>query len=348
MGAPLDQAPPWQDNGFPPRTFPVEPAGGVTGRRPTVPRRRRGRWLAGLAALIALLVLAAGLLLATRGDDDPSDLAAIDTSTTVPDTSVPTLDSTTSLAPTTTTLEPVGTTVAPDAPTTTAAAAAGAGVLETSVAALALPKPSAGGGLQTARLTLRNSGPSALTYTTESTSPGLSASPSRSTIPAGARTEVTVSLDGSRVATEGPFTGTLTIGGTGGTKAVQVTSTVGRAPTIAADIGEACTAPSVPCSRQIDVGASPAPNPSPCTTPWLYAVTVTDQSQIQSVKAMARKGLANADAALTKAEQPQDRSGAFRSTPMAPVPAGLALRFVIEATDQFGFTTRLAEQTISC
>jgi len=344
MAAPLDEAPQWQDNGFPPRTFPVEPAGGVTRQPPTAPRRGRGRWIAAIAALIALLVLAAGLLLANRGDDDPSDLAAVDTSTTVPDTSVPIFDSSTSLAPTTTMLEPVGTTVAPDAPTTTAAA----GVLETSVTALALPKASAGGGVQSARLTLRNRGPSALTYTTESTSPGLSANPSRSTIAAGASAEVTVSLNGSRVTTEGPFTGTLTIGGSGGTKAVQVTSTVGRGPTIAADVGEACTAPSVPCSRQIDVGPSPAPDASPCNTPWLYAVTVSDQSQIQSVKAMARKGLANADAALTKAEQPQDRSGAFRSTPMAPVPAGLALRFDIQATDQFGFTTRLAEQTISC
>jgi len=344
MAAPLDQGPQWQDNGFPPRTFPVEPtrADGATQRRPPTPRRGRGRWIAAVAALVALLVLAAGLLLANRGDDDPADLAALDT-TTAPDTSV---DSTTSLAPTTTALEPVGTPAAPDAPTTTDAA--GPGVLETSVAALALPKASAVGGPQTARLTLRNRGPSALSYTTESTSPGLSANPSRSTIAAGASAEVTVRLDGSRVATEGPFTGTLTIGGSGGTKAVQVTSTVGRGPTIAADVGEPCTTPSVPCSRQIDVGASPAPDASPCNTPWLYAVTVSDQSRIQSVRATARKGLANADAALTKAEQPQDRSGAFRSTPMAPVPAGLALRFVIEATDQFGFTTRLAEQIISC
>jgi hypothetical protein len=344
------------DNGFPPRTFPAEAvragtaggpgAPGLGAVPPGPPRRRRRPWIAVGAVLIALLLVAAGLALANRDDDDGADLAADGTTTTIAaiDTSVPTFDTTTSLETTTTSVEPVTTTVAPEVPATTVAA----GVLETSVPTLAIPRVNAATGPQSARLTLRNTGPGPLAYTTQSTLPGLSARPARGTIAAGGMTELTVSLDGSRVRAEGPFTGTLTIGGTGGVKTVQVTSVVGRPPTINDDVGEPCATPGVPCSRQIKLAPPVLLTSSPCTNPWAFSVRVSDQSQIQSVRATAQIGLALGEAPLLKDGQSSGTTGTFRSAPIAPVPAGFTLRFFIEASDQLGFSIRLAEQTIVC
>jgi len=359
MGAsrPVDPGPPWMDNGFPPRTFPAEPVRGGAAGGPGAPGRdavppgpprgrRRGPWIAVGAVLIALLLVAAGLALANRDDDDGADLAAEGPTTTIAaiDSSVPAFDTTTSLDTTTISVEPVTTAAAPEVPATTVAA----GVLETSVPVLVIPRVNVATGPQKARLTLRNGGSVPLSYTTQSSSPGLSASPARATIAAGAMTELTVSLDGSRVTTEGQFTGTLTIGGTGGVKTVQVTSTVGWPPVINDDVGEPCTAARGPCSRQIKLGPPVLLTSSPCTNAWLYSVRVTDQSQIQSVKATARRGLANGDAPLQKDGQSSGTTGTFQSVPMAPVPVGLTLRFFIEATDQLGFTIRLAEQAVAC
>ncbi len=354
---PVDPGPPWMDNGFPPRTFPVEavragtpggnaPARGVVTPGPPRPRRGRRGWIAAAAVLIALLLLAAGLALASRDDDDGVGLAVDSPTTTVAaiDTSVPTFDTTTSLDTTTTPVEPVPTTVVPEAPATTVAA----GVLETSVSALAIPRVNAAAGPQSARLTLRNTGSGPLTYTTQASSPGLSASPARGTIAAGGTTELTVSLDGARVSAEGPFTGTLTSGGTGGVKAVQVTSTVGRPPVINDDVGEPCTTARVPCSRQIKLAPPVQLTSSPCTNPWAFSVRVSDQSQIRSVRATAQIGLALGDAPLLKDGQSSGTTGTFRSVPIAPVPAGFTLSFFIEATDQLGFSIRLGEQAVVC
>lgn len=356
---PEDPEPAWLENGFPPRSFPVEAAraastarhAGGQGSEPFRPRRggraRRGRWAIGIALILTLLLVGLGLVLTNRRSDDPGDLVAAGTSTTEAATSVPTFDTSTVATTSPSTTPAVGTTQATDPTTSTTA---GAGVLEASLSALTIAKVDAAAGPQTGRLTLRNSGPSPLSFTTQTSAAGLSASPARATIAPGSATDLVVSLEGSRVPAEGPFTGTITIGGTGGSKTVQVTSVVGRAPVITEDAGESCATTAIPCSRQIKVvaTATPSPSASPCTTSWSYAVTVTDQSQIQGVKALARKGLANADAPLLKGGQPTGTTGVFQSTPMPPVPGGLTLRFVIEATDQYGFTTRLAEQSISC
>ncbi len=354
---PVDSGPQWMDNGFPPRTFPAEAvrggraggpgAPGLGAVPPGPPRQRRRRpWIAVGAVLIALLLVAAGLALANRDDDDGADLAANGTTTTTIaaiDTTVPTFDTTTSLD-TTTAVEPVISTVAPEAPVSTVAA----GVLETSVPVLAIPRVNAAAGPQTARLTLRNTGSGPLSYTTQPGSPGLSANPARGTIAVGGRAELTVSLDGSRVSAEGPFTGTLTIGGTGGVKTVQVTSTVGRPPAINDDVGEPCATAGVPCSRQIKLAPPVLVTSSPCTNPWAFSVRVSDQSQIQSVRATAQIGLALGDAPLQKDGQSSGTTGTFRSVPIAPVPAGFALRFFIEATDQLGFSIRLDPQIVNC
>ncbi len=347
---PPEQGPEWMEDGFPPRSFPIETARprmptGATRAAPVViedasggrRRRGRGRWIAAAAVLIALLLLAAGLLLARRRSDDGSNVAASATSTTAADTSVPSFDSTTEL-PTTSTLD-TSTTLA-ESPSSTVAP----GVLETGLDTLTIPKVNAADGRQTGVVMLRNSGTTALSYTTQSSSAGLTASPARGPIPAGGSAQLTVSLDAARIAAEGPFSGTLTIGGTGGVKTVQVMSTVGRPPVIADDAGEQCAPPSATCSRQIKLASTSVPAPTPCNTAWLFSVSVTDQSQIREVRAVARKGLANADTPL----MPGGRPGAFQSTLMTPVPAGIVLRFMIEATDQYGFTTRRAEQTITC
>jgi len=356
----------WMANGFPPRSFPNELETAQRDVRPgrvapgatslTRPggsgRRGRGRWIAAAAALLALLLLAAVVLIVTRGGDSGSDLATGGTTTTAfTDTSNPAFEVPTSLfAPTS--IEPIGPTTIVDGATSTTTPAApgvpGAGVLETSVADVPVPRVDTAAGPQSNRLTLRNTGPTALSYTTVSSAPELTARPAEATIEPGGSTEVTVTLNGSRITSEGPFAGTLTFGGSGGTKVVQVTSTVGRPPGVLDTIGDRCAAASASCSRQIRVGASSNPNATPCDTPWIYAVVITDQSQIQSAKVVARRNLANADAQLVSGGQPRGASGAYVSNPFSPLGPGNVLRFMIEAVDQYGFTVRVAQQTINC
>lgn len=370
MGAPRapGQGPEWMASGFPPRSFPIELESGRSAPRPervTVGatsmtrsggsgRRGLGRWIAAAAVLLALLLLAGGLVLANRRGDSGANVASRGTTTTAAaDTTAPSFESPTSvLVPTS--IDPVGRSTAVDngsSSTTTAAAAApapGAGVLETSVSDLAVPKVDATSGPQANRLTLRNTGGTDISYATQSSSPALTANPGQATIPAGGSTELTVTLNGSKITSEGPFAGTLTFDGNGGSKAVRVTSVVGRPPSIYDKIGNSCSPPSASCSRQIRVAATSNPNATPCDTPWIYAVVIVDQSLIQSAKATARRNLANADAALVTGGQPRGASGAYVSNAFPPVGAGTVLRFTLEAVDQFGFTVRLAQQTIYC
>ncbi len=373
MGAPRapGQAPEWMGNGFPPRSFPNELESGRSEPSPErvvvgatsvtrtggSGRRGLGRWIAAAAVLLALLLLVGGLVLANRGGDGGANVASRGSTTTAAaDTTAPSFESPTSvLVPTS--IDPVGpSTAAGDggSTTTTAAAAAavapapGAGALETSVGDLAVPRADATSGPQANRLTLRNTGGTDISYATQSSSPALTASPGQATIPAGGSTELTVTLNGSKITSEGPFAGTLTFDGNGGSKAVRVTSVVGRPPTIYDKIGNSCSAPSASCSRQIRVAATSNPNATPCDTPWIYAVVIVDQSLIQSAKATARRNLANADAALMTDGQPRGTSGAYVSNAFPPLGAGTVLRFMLEAVDQFGFTVRLAQQAIYC
>ena len=359
MAATRTPSPPaeWMPNGFPPRSFPPEGPGPqpppppdqlVVGPDAPPPApvvapvaRRRSRLIAPLAAVVALLLLAAGLVLATRGDDDDDEVTA-GSSTTGVDTSV--ADPTTT-AITPSSLEPVGATTAPVATTTPSTAAPA--VLETAQTTLAIPNVDTTAGPQAARLTLRNRGASPLAYTTQSSSALLTANPARGTVPPGAATDLTVTLDGSRATSEGPFKATLTIGGNGGTKVVQVTSTIGRPPRIFDDVGEPCSAATTTCSRQIKLAPATRNDASPCNTSWAYAVRITDQSQIQA-RAVARLGLGNADAPLASAALVGGPRDVFVSRPMAPVPPGTDLRFFLEAADQHGFSARLAEQVIAC
>ncbi|HVL03470.1 MAG TPA: hypothetical protein VM386_03425, partial [Acidimicrobiales bacterium] len=192
-------------------------------------------------------------------------------------------------------------------------------------------------------LTLSNRGGTPLTYTAQSSSPGLSVAPARGTIGPGSSAPVTVTLDGSRIPSDGPFTGTLSFGGTGGTRTVQVVSVVGRGPEIRDGVGESCAGAVAACSRYIKVDMS-SPTTSPCNRPWLYSVLITDQSRIQSARVIARYNLANADAALRRG----GNTDIFQSDPFRPIPAGIVLRFSIEAIDEHGFRRQIGDQTIDC
>jgi len=305
------------------------------------------------ALLVALLLLAGGLVLARRDNGGARLSTGASTSSSVLDSFGPATDPSTSVVDTLSSIDPVntpspttatgsGTGTGTGAPGSTPPGTAGPGVLEPAVATVALPRTDATAGASAAPLTLRNTGASDLTYGTQSSSLGLSASPARGTIAPGASVDVTVTLDASRLAIEGPFTGTLTFDGTGGAKSVQVQSTVGRPPEILDSAGQAC-APSPTCSRQITLEPSSTPNPTICNTPWAYSVVIRDMSQIQSARVIARFGTANADTPLIR-KTPE----VFASNVFGPLPGGVVLRFAMEAVDQFGFGRRLPEQSVVC
>ena len=287
--------------------------------------------------LVAAVLLAAGLLLARRAGDDAELTSG--SSTTGGGGNPSAFEDTTSVV-TPSSLEPV------TAPSTSPSSAR-PGVLDTSISTLTIPRADSSVGPQAALLTLRNRGATSLTYTTEFSSAALTASPAQGTIAAGDTVNLTVALDGSKVTAEGPFRARLRIGGTGGAKVVQISSTVGQAPRILDNLGSGCKGGSTRCSTQIGVARSSRTDASPCNTPWLYAVTITDQSQVKA-KVVARLGQANADTELLSGGGVGGAKEAFLSRPMQPLPSGAVLRFMIEAVDSHGFITRLAEQAIRC
>jgi len=343
---PPEQGPEWLESGFPPRSFPPEDAPPLP-PGPPVRGRNRGKapWLAAVAVLAVVLLLGVGLVLATRGDGGgPRVATGTSTSSSAVDANVSTSSPIATLPATIGSTGPVNTTTS--APTTTGVAVTSLspGVLEPTTGTVVLPKSDPTTGTSRATLTLRNTGSGALSYTAQSSSPGLVVTPTRGTIGPGTSSDLNVTLDAAKVDAEGPFVGTLAFAGTGGTKTVQVQSTVGRPPKIVDDVGEGCAPASAMCSRQIRLAPTSTPDPTPCNTPWLYAVTVTDQSRIQSARAIARRGLANADAALQRG----GTSDIFLSDPIEPISPGTVHRFTIEAVDQYGFLRRLPEQTITC
>lgn len=349
---PADQRPEWLPSGFPPRSFPpgpptAPPASEAAGAAAIAPDGR-GRWLAAIAGLLALILLAGGLFAAIRGGDGSELVTA--PGSTQPDTSFPTVDSSSTMAApvmTQPSIAPVTTTITTAVPTTVTASpsTAAAAVLEISPGSLVLPKTDATAGATRGTLTLRNVGGLPLTYTVTAGVAALTATPARGNLGPGASLAMAVTLDASRIPGEGPFSGTVSFGGTGGARTVQVLSTTGRPPAFTDNQGEACTAPSTTCSRQIKLAPPSAtePNPSPCNTPWAYAVTITDQSQVTNARAIARRGIANADALL----QQVAGTDIFVSNTFSPLTSGV-LRFALEATDVHGFGRRLPEQTIIC
>jgi hypothetical protein len=345
---PQDQRPEWLPSGFPPRSFPAGPPESAPAPAPvgaTPPAAGRGRWLAAIAALVALILLAGGLFAATRGgDDDDEAQLATGPSSTEADTSFPTFDTSTTAPAVETTVSIAPVTTAAATSTTAPPSTAAAGLLEVAPSTLVLAKTDATAGATRGTVTLRNVGGSPLTFTAQSNVAGLTAAPARGNLAPGASAGVTVTLDASRIPAEGPFSGTVSFGGTGGVRTINVSSTTGRPPEFTDNVGETCATASTTCSRQIRLDTNPsAPNPSPCNTAWAYAVTITDQSQITSARAIARRNVSNADALLQQAAG----TNIFISNSFPPLGSG-TLRFALEATDVHGFTRRLPEQTIAC
>lgn len=339
-GRPSGQDEAWLPTGFPPRSFP--PAGSVLPptKPPPGPRRGRGRWLAVAAICAAVVLLVGALLLASRGGDDESDVATGSSTSSSETSLLPEIPTTAVALPPS--IDPVSTTM-PGATTTILTPADPPGVLETSAASLTLPRADTTAGVTQARLALRNTGATALAFTTQASSPALTAAPARGTIPPGASSNLVVTLDGARV-DEGPFTGTLTFGGTGGDRAVQVQAIVGQPPEITDEVGQRCSPPSNICSQQIALSPNASPGETPCDTTWFYAVAITDQSQIVSVRAIARLNQDNADSALRRAGS----TDIYQSQPFNRLPEGTVLRFAIEAVDEYGFSRLLPEQVIAC
>lgn len=336
----------WLPNGFPPRTFPqpgAQTAPVFLSWHPvpsSAPVRRPRLWPVA-AVMLTVAVVAGALFLASRQDNNkPRQVTDSVTSlSTTTSSSVPPTPTSTTTA--TSLVEPIPTTIPG---TSIPGTVMDSGVLALSTTALNLPKTDATAGASEAPLTLQNAGRGDLTFIAESTTPGLRVTPTRGTIAAGRSTNLTVSLEGAQLTTEGPFRGQLKLGGTGGTGTVDVDAIVGRPPDIVDNVGDACPEPSATCARAIKLAPTAEPGATACNTPWVYAVTISDQSTIRSARVIARRGLANADTALERASS----DGLFVSMPFAPLPANFVLRFTVEATDEFGFTRRFPEQSITC
>ena len=347
----------WMPNGFPPPSFVVE-----TERTSTF-AGARGRWLAA-AAILGALLLIAGVLLIAGQDDGKTALTAGTTTTafgdTTPTSPTSVLDPAASL-PAATTLpggDP-GTTIAGGVTTpTTSGGGGGTGTTAAPPPAtsgtladnstLAIPKFDSAAGPGRAALVLKNTGNGSLAFTSQSNFTGLTVTPATGNIGAGAQVEVVVALNGAAAA-EGPFSGVVSFGGTGGTQRVTVTSEVARLPVLTenADAVRQCPAenapaPAVPCSKLIDTLAE-EPGAGPCTKPWVFKVNVSDESGLNSVIAT----LNNTPLKTGNPASPSGPSGVWQSDQQTPLAAG-EHKFTIEAIDRFGNSRRTNERRIVC
>jgi hypothetical protein len=343
---------PWMPNGFPPPSFVVET------ERASAFGGARGRWLAAAAILGALLLIAGVLLLA--GQDDPeTDLTAGTTTTafagTTPTTPLTTpLDPTASLPPPANTVPVDPNVVVPGATVTTAGATATTSGVTTPAASgvlsvastLAIPKV-IGNTTGSAQMALKNNGNASLSFNSQTNFSGLTVGPATGNIGAGAEVVVTISLNGATAA-EGPFSGAVSFGGSGGTQRVTVTSSVGRNPTIAenADAVRQCQTEGPTCSRLIDaVGEVLTTNP--CNSDdWVYKVNVSDESRLKSVQAVVVNGT-GADLKTGNPAATTGPSGVWQSDKQKKLPAG-EHKFSIRATDTFDNVTSTTERTLTC
>lgn len=338
---------PWMPNGFPPPSFVVET------ERVSAFAGARGRWLAA-AAILGALLLIAGVLLIARQDDGRTALTAGTTTTVFGDTTLTTpttaLEPTASLPPAANTVPgDTGTTI-PATPTTgarpgaTTAApppAAGAGVLA-AASTLTIPKVDANAGPGSAQMALRNNGNASLSFNSQTNFSGLTVGPPTGTIAAGREVVVTITLNGAAAA-EGPFTGIVSFGGTGGTQRVTVTSQVARLPVISenADAVRQCPTEGPTCSRLIDAPGE-AQGLNPCTTDgWVFKVNVSDDSGVSRVQALG-PGVA------LKTANPTPTSAVWQSDPQPKILPGVTYKFTIEAVDKFENIRRTTERTITC
>lgn len=247
-GAPaIDQsAEPWMPNGFPPPSFVVEV------ERTTTFAAGKGRWLAAAAILGAVLLIAGLLLIARSGDDDRTDLATSGSTTSTvaaapgpftPSQVDPTQGDPSANTTPTILVDPNATTApaAPGATTTVVAAppVPGAppppppGVLE-APGGITLPTAFTNRPPVSGSATLRNTGPTALTYGSE-VGTGIAVTPPTGTIEPGASAALTVTFTPGGLPETEPgkaYVGRVVFNGSGGTRTMEVRTVIARPPTI--------------------------------------------------------------------------------------------------------------------
>ncbi len=353
-GPEQDGSEPWMPNGFPPPSIPMpDRTSTTTSVRGAV--RRRGRWVAAAAAAVAALLLGAALLLPDRDvqntalrSDSTATSASADASTLPEATTAPS-EPVVPLLPTgpVASAPPGSASSAPPAPVSTAPNVAAAPGALSGADWVRLPRVDSTAGTQRGGLPLRNTGSSPLTYGTRSSFAGLSVDKPTGTIGPGAGVELTVTLDGAK-AGEGAFSATLTFEGSGGTKQVTVTATVGRPPVIKDDAGEPCTSSSNACSRLVQLvpASSPDPQRTLCNTPWRYSITVEDESRLKAVRAAALQGVGETE--LKRDGATTGTAGRWQSDVFPPLPAGTARNLAVRAVDEHDFFTARTERTTVC
>lgn len=351
---------PWMPNGFPPPSFVVETerTGAFAGSR--------GRWLAAAAILGVVLLIAGLVLIANQGDDGNTALNTGSSTTALGD-ATPTFPDTSVLDPTNTdpnaTLPPDGGgggggTTVPGSPDTSAApgttAAPGPttapGVLTASTGSVDIPPFDAGTDPAPVKVTLRNTGPSSLSFDTTYGFSGLSSTPKSGNIAAGGSQVIDIKLNGNlaperNTNNEPRFSAQMRVSGSGGNVTITVNSVVRRPPTIA-DAGDNkanCTGQGVRdgCSTQV----RRAPNQSACAAAWTIRVVAQDESGVASVTAQVTRGTAPTTAVqLTK-----EADG--RTWSVVQPAATNVVKFKVSATDTLGSATpasATAEQTVTC
>lgn len=339
---------PWMPNGFPPPSFVVET------ERTTTFAGARGRWLAA-AAILGALLLIAGVLLIAGQDDGKTALTAGTTTTafgdTTPTSPTSVLDPAASLPAATTIPGDPGTPVTPGVTTPTTSGGGGTGTTVAPPPAtsgtlavnstLVIPKFDSAAGPGRAALILKNTGNGSLAFTSQSNFTGLTVAPATGNIGAGAQTEVVVSLNGAAAA-EGPFSGVVSFGGSGGTQRVTVTSDVARLP-ILTEAGEGCNNVETPtCSKLIKLENTTTPNPTVCNTKWRYRINVADESPLKAVVVDL-----DTDIAL-KNGTAVGPSGIYQSEVQNALTNGGTITFTIQATDNFDNVRRTTPRTITC
>ena len=343
-GLAVDQsAEPWMPNGFPPPSFVVE------AERTTTFAGGRGRWLAAAAILGAVLLIAGLLLIARSGDGDRTDLATSGSTTSTvapapgftPSQVDPTQGDPSANTTPTIIVDPNATTAPAAGATTTVVAAPvpGAppppppGVLTPAATSVTLPtafnpRPSTG------TIELRNTGPSPLEFTTQ-TSTGLTATPATGAILPGASTTVTLTLNGAGIR-EGEYNGSVAFGGSGGTRSVQVRSVVANAPNINPAVGGRYAYP--------EPGQTGCINPSQPTPKWRIRAAITDSSRLDSVTARVN----GTDFNMTEEKRADGKGTGIWSVTLDPLQPGTEVKFTIRAVDALRAEATTPEEVFRC
>ncbi|MGE3620052.1 MAG: sigma-70 family RNA polymerase sigma factor [Acidimicrobiia bacterium] len=301
-----------------PAGVPSVPGVPTTGASAGPPARRRA--LAVVAGTVALAVVAglAGLLASRGPSDEVEATGATGSTTTVPSSTTRVVPSTTSTVATTTSDPPTTTTAAPPPPPP-----APARLVVTSA------DVDLGDTRTEAAVSFRNDGGQALSWTAELVLPGSALDATRGSTAPGATTTLTLVVDRAALP-EGPFGGTVTLGGTGvddgaavDAAGVAVTGLVRRAPVIGS----------------VEVDRSFIGTIGFCTVAGVAAV-VEDESDL----AVVLRWRGGGQAAVVEAAMAHD--GSTWSADVGPPVADEDITWWVEAADAHGAVARTDERVL--